>query len=336
MKRFDIEEYVFRNLPDARKSASGQIVGTCPWCDKPGRFYVDAKSGHYVCFKCETKGRRLVGFVAHTEGCSYAEARSYMLRRQVEFRRAETTASLLERIRELRCGDEAPDEAGPPDCPPPKGFIPVYHDGRWRHPQYLRRRGFQRETSRAWGLGWCRVGRYAGRVIIPVDCPGGRSFTARDTTGAQEPRYLNPPGVNHGKLLCGWNLAPVSGDVVLVEGPLDAMKMWQHGYPSLALMGKALHVDQLSLLYRKPSDAAVTILMDPEELEAPAAIAARLVAHFDHVSIATLPVGVDPGAATRIQADKAMAAATPYRGRIQQVFGALEKSKGWIKRAYGH
>jgi len=309
--QFDVKEWCQSHIEGARLNGSNQYVGRCPWCGKDGRFYVDAEEGHYICFKCQERGRWLVGLIARVEGITRNEARQYILRRAVQFRRQGTPQTLLQRLLAMR-GGEQPEVQQNTELP--SEFIPVFRAGKWKMPVYLRERGVTRETAREWGLGWARTGRFACRLIIPVECPNGRSFTARDMTGQQEPKYLNPAGANHGRLLLGWKHAPLDGDVALVEGPLDAIKLWQHGIPALALMGKVLHKEQLEMLLAKPVDAGITVMLDPEEQTAPYDVARQLTCRFGSVHIARLPDGVDPGSATRNQARMAVESAERYTG----------------------
>jgi DNA primase len=329
--KFDVVEYCRDNIDNVKLNATKQLVGDCPWCEKSGHFYVDSETGNYICFACDQRGNRLVGVVAQIEGISDGEARRYIMKHNVEFRRKETPQTLLSKISSL----EEKTEIHPTVCDLPPEFVPVYQDGRWSMPVYLKQRGIKRDTAREWGLGWARRGRYGGRVIIPVMCPAGRSFTARDATGAQSPRYLNPKGIDHGRLLIGWNHHPIGGDVVLVEGPFDAIKLWQHGFPAMALMGKVLHIEQFVMLIAKPTDVSIIIMLDPEEIEAPYKVAEQLVCRFRDVSIAKLPLGMDPGDSTREEAFKAIEDAVPYNGnKMSKTLAMIGNSRKRLNNFY--
>lgn len=334
--KFDVIEWCEDNIDNAKLNQSNQIVGDCPWCGKHGHFYVDAEDGHYICFSCSDEnpsvGRYMVGLISHVEGVSINEARRFIMKNRVEFRRKETASTLVEKI---VSHDGAVENSSVVRYPLPPEYLPVYDKGKWRYPVYLKERGVSRNTAKAWKLGWARNGRYGGRIIIPISCPNGYSFTARDVTGNQEPRYLNPRGADHGRLLLGWDENKVNGDLVIVEGPLDAIKMWQHGVFSLAVMGKTLHVEQMIMLAKRPADSAITIMLDPEEHEAPYNVAEQLICRFDYVSIAKLPEGEDPGSASAEQINSAILNSLPYKGnRIDKISKIVKRSAEKLSEIY--
>lgn len=333
--RFDIEDWVSRMLPDLNVNATGQAVGECPFCGKQGRFYVavtGGKIGSYICFKCDERGRNPVGLIAHVEGLSRGEAQRLMMKDAELFRRRQETAeSLVDRIRATR-GLDAEAEPELVDFDLPEGFIPVFKEGRkprWKFPVYLKERGVTKAAAREWGLGWCRSGVYAERLVVPVNCPNGRSFTARDMSGDQEPKYRNPAGADHSRLLLGWDHVKLSSDIAIVEGPLDVIKAWQAGIPVIGLMGKNLSPHQLALLMKKPPDCSITVMLDPEEVEAPYDIAADLSTYFEHVAIARLPDGKDPGNADPVELKQVYGDAKKHTGRstskLEHMLGASRK-----------
>jgi DNA primase len=328
--KFDVEEWCKDNLDNVKLTSTDQIVADCPWCNKSDHLYINRINGHYICFSCNEAGRHLIGIISQVEGISRSEARKFIMRNRVEFRRKETPKTLLDRISDRKQNNEDKVKATLPE-----EYIPVYKDGKWSFPVYLRERKIKRTTAREWKIGWARKGRYGGRIIIPIVCPNGVSFTSRDVTNEQEPKYLNPSGVNHRKLLLGWDKHPLKGDVVLVEGPMDAIKMWQHGFPSLALLGKVLHVEQLLLLATKPPDSSIIVMLDPEENTAPIQVAQQLISFFDEVYIAKLPKKVDPGASKRKQAGEAIDKATLYKGdRIGRLRSIISSSKSRLLKFY--
>lgn len=294
---FDIEEYVEASLLRAKPVQSGnghEMTAVCPACDKYGGFYVNIESGSYLCNKCEFRGRSVAGLVAQVEQLTWSEARSFIFSRSVKLRRKSDVFTLLDQIQGLRV--EAIDENESPSeirIEPPERYVQIYDPKRrprWKFPKYLHKRGIRHSTAREWGLGYCPSGKYADRLIIPIDCPAGRSWTARamseDVWG---PKILNPPGADHACLLIGWHVARMTGDITLVEGPFDALMAYQNHVPAVGLGGKVLHDPQLAMLMTLPRSSAVTIMLDPEEDTAPYDVADRLSLHFDYIYVAKLP-----------------------------------------------
>lgn len=292
---FDLNDWVQDNLGHLTPSAHGEMTAVCPFCGKGAQhFYINPDKWAFVCFSCEVRGRGFGGIVkliASAEGVSESEVRRRLAKDVMPFRRRRGCLGVEG---EAPSGDSKP-EGKPSSMDLPPEYTPVWDGRSWKMPVYLLRRGFARETAKRWGLGFCQGGRYHGRVVIPIRCPSGESFTARDTTGAQQPRYLNPKGVDHGALLFGWG-SVVGGPIFLVEGPLDSLKMIQHGYPTVALLGKALHAAQLMLLATLPRDTPIIVMLDPEEHEAPFKVAAQLTCRFERIFTCRLEEGIDPGA----------------------------------------
>ncbi len=279
--------------------------------------------------------------IALVEDIEYSEAVKTIMKAGVTFRRRESTETLRTRIASLRTREEEElswDKAwgdGTTQEELPEEFIPCWNGKRWDIPDYLTDRKFYRETLRDWGVGYCTRGRYAGRALIPFSCPNGKSFTARDMTGEQEPRYLNPTGIDHGRLLYGWEHTPIRSDFALVEGPLDAMKFIQNGVPALGCGGKTLRLDQLLLIFSRPAHVRVTVMFDPEELLAPFGAAEQLITRFRNLFIGKLPDGEDPGSSTPKMARAAIEDARSFDGnRTGRVIGAVESAKKALAKRY--
>ncbi|MGD9753968.1 MAG: toprim domain-containing protein [Acidimicrobiia bacterium] len=362
---YDYKEWVEDNLERAKRSAGDEWTATCPSCGKYGGFYVNTDSegnGPFVCFKCDFAGKHFARLVAEVEGCTYAEALQHMYKEAVTFRRKDTAEGLLERIRALRDRGEGSASADVWDemadtrvnVEMPRSMLtPVWDGKHWRVPDYMTDRGFQREVLRDWGVGYCVKGSWAvpgarpqwwgGRIIIPIDCPNGRSFTGRDLTDEQEPKYLNPTGADHAQLLIGWKHVKLGADFALVEGPLDAMKLYQWGIPALAFGGKELSTAQLNMLFKHPESTSVTVMLDPDAQANAYRVATQLKVRFQHVFVATIPPTdkagrkLDPGASTRKQAHRWYDGAPEFTGArgagtVARIREALAKSQTRFKK----
>lgn len=311
--KFDIEQYCKTNLQRVSVTSSDQITAICPWCEKYGAFYIDKKSGQYICFKCDQRGRRLAGVIAQVEDLTFKEAEVFILRKSVQFRRKKTPESLLSKIKALR-GIKHKEKNRKINFSLPKEFIPVYKKKKWRMPLYLKERGISKDTAKFFELGFCEKGRYSNRIILPIVCPNGKSFEARAINNFITPKTLGPVGADKSKLLFGWNQIEKNTDFVLVEGPFDVLKAYQHGASVLGLGGKNLSSAQLSLLCNWPVDCSVTVMLDPEEIEASYKVALQLSCYFEFVYIARLPENIDPGDSILDQFWEAYHVAKRYNG----------------------
>jgi len=106
-----------------------------------------------------------------------------------------------------------------------------------------------------------RYDRFRGRLMIPIRDLDGRvvGFGARTLDPDGVPKYLNSPQsmlFDKGHLIYGLDMARRhirdKHEVVLVEGYLDVMTAWQHGFRNVvAQMGTSLTEAQLRLLQKQ-------------------------------------------------------------------------------------
>jgi hypothetical protein len=86
-------------------------------------------------------------------------------------------------------------------------------------------------------------------VTYPLRGPAGVLGVVRRALHREEgqPKYRYPRGIDVGRLL--FNYSPeCRRSVVLVEGALDAIALWNVGVPALAIYGSRLSVDQVALI----------------------------------------------------------------------------------------
>ena len=125
---------------------------------------------------------------------------------------------------------------------------------------YLRGRGLSKTEILKWKIGYCRGGKYGGRIIIPSfnndgDC---NYFIARSYVGHGR-RYLNPP--------CGrdivFNELNIDWDepVIIVEGVFDAIVAGDNAIP---ILGSTLREDSKLFQAIAIHDTPVYIALDPD------------------------------------------------------------------------
>lgn len=327
---FDVDSYLRSHLPHVEESGK-ERVSSCPQCGKPGKFYASTTPPYgFLCFsgKCGVRGRGVINLICAVEGVSPREAE----RRLMKFdrpRREVATESLEDLLASIR----KPPAETLVDCPLPAEYVACFDGKHWRWPKYLTTRGITRDAAQHFSIGFAGGGRYRQRAILPFSCPGGSAFVGRDMTGKAGVKYLSPKkadGYEAKKLVYGW---PPDGEswegleVFIVEGPLDVVRMWQHGLPALSLLGKIPSIEKIEMVSRLGASGFI-VLLDPEEYDAPTETAARLAAVAEKVWIAKLPDGVDPGKSTKEQVTDAYLSAETFRGRRSRDLPALLAASG--------
>ena len=293
---FDLEEWCDINLSGRRNG--DEFSATCPYCNRAGKFSVNLEKKLFRCFRssCSASGRAWQ-LVSHVEGKSGTEARKLV---GTEFDNSNVPAFQKKK----------PTQNLLWDIPLPEEFIPCYLAGR--DPEYRVIKSLSdrlsNETLKTFGVGFCKNGPCYHRSVIPVVSEHGRAWTARDATenwktDEKRSKYYNPRGAWAKDLLFGWEFYEPGADLVIVEGPFDVMKLWEHGISAVALLGKELGKGQRAQLLSLPSSTYITILIDPEEKRWTVDdIVAKLVLKFRNLMKGKLPTGVDPGDSTKQQA----------------------------------
>jgi len=315
-------DWIIDNLDG--EEIGGSIVCTCPLCDKEKHLYIHAEDFFWRCFKCGETGHNIYKLVAVIEGITETEARKKQFKEIVFFRRQdfkqnewkEKFRSLLKNtVIEETINVKLPDE-----------FIKIDN----KIPVYLKDRGFDIDTVRRFELGYCNFGRYTKRIVFPIRCPNGYAFTSRTVCGV-EPKYLHPSGAKLSNLIYGWKQAApkVGGEIILVEGTFDVIRLSQHGIVSLGLFGKQLHKKQKRLITGlKPSSVTVMLDSDDPKIDKSINDISLKLSGFTDVYIARLPYGIDPGDSTKEQAW------TSYRQAVKFKLDRRERiSKINIKRS---
>lgn len=157
-----------------------------------------------------------------------------------------------------------------PDKPPPKEFeMPPFRELGSAAYAYLVKRGIKPETMEEFALVQGVTGVWAGqrtdmwssRIIFPVTDHGenvyctARTYLPRD----KREKYWTPPGYAKKEHV----LRTFDGTVawaVLVEGPLDALKLYQAGWPAVALLGKNLSSEKREKILTRVTEGVIIAL----------------------------------------------------------------------------
>ncbi len=201
-----------------------------------------------------------------------------------------------------------------------------------------------------------RYDRFRGRLMIPIRDLDGRvvGFGARTLDPDGVPKYLNSPQTalfDKSNLIFGLDMARRhirdKHEVVLVEGYLDVMTAWQHGFRNVvAQMGTSLTETQLRLLQKQTkrfvlaldSDAAgakatlrsLQLARETLDRDLDVRFNARGLVQLEgrlkaDIRVVTLPEGQDPDSLIRAEPEawpRLLAEARPVVEYVIQVVAA--------------
>lgn len=228
-------------------------------CPNPGHLdnnpscSVNMESGYWHCYSCGVGGDLLdLGVLIHrlpTDTPKQRRASREEVEQMLKPHTAESLRSAL--VRKLAAVQVKPKKAqrrvampGPYDPGPLT---------------YMRQRGITNETSKRWGIRWCREQEMEGKkgpftlrnsIAIPICDQNGkvRNWCYRSTPSSPswQPKYLYfIDGVS--EQWFGLQHHATADEVCIVEGALDAVWMDQCGLPSLGLLGS--HMGDRKILW---------------------------------------------------------------------------------------
>jgi DNA primase len=128
-------------------------------------------------------------------------------------------------------------------------------------PQAIIDRGFNLGYLASWG---CGIDEKSGSLCIPIYDRDYRNvgWIKRQPDGIH-PKYLYNKGLEKGSVLFGayrLNAGPHPVKLAIVEGPLDAIWLWQHGHPAVSLLGLHMSTTQEYLISRISTPEIVVCL----------------------------------------------------------------------------
>lgn len=283
-----------------RETHTGELNFHCPFCtDRRWRFFWNRYSGKAYCHNCEFQGS-IFGFLSKFLGISYDEAQ--------EMVESESGTGYYKRA--------IPKEKVSIDYPPffRKLELPVGQDSKpfW---DYVRNtRELPLTTILAYNLGYCRNGKFGGRVVVPVFWNDTLvNWVARTIlpVGKDGKKVLTPQFNNQSKYL--FNLDKLWGkeQIVLVEGPFDMLKI-----PDIAVasFGKRLHDEQFLLL--KKSGAKHIVVAYDNDAKKETYNTAKKLSEMFRVSVVDMPEGQDPGSLNPAYTRALINNAKPFERRL--------------------
>ena len=267
-----------RKVPYRIKGANvgaGWVGVNCPFC-ADDNFHAGIRENAYTCWKCGMHS--LVSFIKESLDISVGEAYKIL----DEYDDNSLFKRKIERTEALASSIILP---GSLDNPVAKRYL----EKRNFDPAYLEQKYGIRYTN--------MVGDYKFRIIIPIYKDKRIvSFTGRDYTGKQEPRYKNlsiEKSVHNPKhLLYNQDNVKYNAQTIGVcEGPFDVMRL---GDGFVATLGTKVTEEQIRLLAKYKN---VYVLFDPEKQAQERAknLAERVAIFGSKVYIIDTELGHDPG-----------------------------------------
>lgn len=238
----DVEK-VLLNLDLPLHSQRGvEVNGLCPMHkkrtgkeDHSPSWWINSESGVHICFSCGYKGN-IYTLVADVKGISYFDAQDYI------GESAEVPLdALMRRIKDL------PEYVQPeePAIPMSEARLAVYTTP----PDVeLRKRFLKREAVTLHGVLWDTKNE---AWILPIRDADTYALMGWQEKGARGRFFKNQPaGVKKSKTVFGVELLDETKDLIVVESPLDAVRLTGLGYTSVSTYGAILSEEQGKIMRR--------------------------------------------------------------------------------------
>lgn len=312
-----LEREQIEYITEGKNVASGCYCIHCPICgaaDPSQHCNIDPETGGWWCWRNRDHRGRAVYLVAALKGCSLPDARRIV--GEDEQARADSPgADTLEDLRQRFEQAETPrdtKDSGPETWPGDIHPIRPDRASSRRFVDYLARRRFwgdAEEVARYYRLRYAMTGPFAQRLIIPITRgPDLIGWTGRSIRPDAELRYKSHPEGHGGvkSTLINCRVARRGGRVlVIVEGPLDALKLDFYGrwraVRAVATMGTNVTDMQVGVLIHDliPYYDRAVILFDPNADRMALQLQAKLRLANRPVRLDQVPPGEEDAGAFR-------------------------------------
>lgn len=221
-----------------------EVNGLCPMHkhrtgkeDRHPSWWINSETGAHICFSCGYKGN-VYTLVSDVKGINYHDARDY-----VNDKEDMPIDSLMKRIKEL------PQyvQAEPEQVPMSEARLAIYTDA----PEIeLKKRFLTRAAVDTHGVLWDTKNE---AWILPIRDPEDGSLWGWQEKGARGRFFKNQPaGVKKSKTVFGVHIMSSSHDLIVVESPLDAVRLTGLGHNSISTFGAIISEEQAKIMRRAP------------------------------------------------------------------------------------
>jgi len=234
------------------RRAGNEHLYHCPYCNHhKKKLSVNFALGAFKCWVCDTRGKNIYRIVRKFG--TYQQRQKFLeLQGRLDLTEFENIFKEISEEEVLQTIDL------------PREFISLVNKHLPMSSQspleYLRLRGITKRDIQLWKLGYCKDGRYGGRIILPSFNINGNVnyFVSRSYVGHRR-KYLNPQvGRNFifNELYIDWD-----EPVILVEGVFDAIVAGTNAIP---ILGSTLRPKSKLFQALALNDTPVYIALDQD------------------------------------------------------------------------
>jgi len=220
-----------------------EVNGLCPMHkkrtgkeDHSPSWWINSESGAHICFSCGYKGN-IFTLVADVKGISYFDAQDY-IGENVEI----PLDSLMRRIKDL------PQYVQPEETiAMSEARLAVYTEP----PEIeLKKRFLKIGPVNVHGVLWDKSNE---AWILPIRDPDDGSLWGWQEKGARGRFFRNQPaGVKKSRTVFGVHIMSSTHDLIVVESPLDAVRLTGLGHNAVSTFGAIMSEEQAKILRRAP------------------------------------------------------------------------------------
>jgi DNA primase len=284
--------YGVRILEDVKSNPN--IYCHCPFHKGSGKvhvnFSINRTNGKWICFSKSKKGDPkcgaggLVRFVKKMENCSTREAKETL---RSEFNQGKLSWGALIKATESDSNPKGKTRLRKVEWPNDFVLIPDNHP-------WIKKRRYDVDTFRAFNVAYDPSTPHL--VHFPIYFRKRlRGFSARDIRKQSIHKWRHDKGVPRRKILYNFDESVGKDYVIVVEGPMDAMRLWSFGFHSVvSIFGTEATDEQTALLIGNWNKVFVAFDGDEPGRDGAIKLTSKLIGHVEIVARVPMPAGKDP------------------------------------------
>jgi DNA primase len=220
-----------------------EVNGLCPMHkertgkeDNHPSWWINTETGAHICFSCGYKGN-IFTLVKDMLGVNLNGAKEF-----IKGKSGTPIDSLMKRLQELPQYIQAEEPIGMSEA-----RLAVYTDP----PEIeLKKRFLKTESVTAHGVLWDKTNN---AWILPIRDPDDFTLWGWQEKGARGRFFKNQPaGVKKSKTIFGIQIMDSVNTLIVVESPLDAVRLTGLGHNAISTFGAIISEDQAKLMRRAP------------------------------------------------------------------------------------